>query len=120
MSRPATDSPILGLKYPLAVGTTWTAQESDPWPLDKEVTAYRMMTVLGGTYGCFEVTWLPDKDTSGAYDDNIRFVDYFAEQGLIERSIFLDDVEVYDLQGHLIGVVDATETYELVSWKLAE
>jgi hypothetical protein len=116
----ASDQPVLGLRYPLAVGEKWTVYESSPWPLDKEVSGYSLVTVPGGTFGCFEVRWLHDMDNNGTYDDNIEFDDYFAEEGLVKRTIFLDDVAVYDPLGNLIGVVDATETYELVAYKLVE
>ncbi len=111
-------SPRLGLKYPIETGASWVCEDSDVRRLAKEVTDYEIIDVPSGRFGCFVVRWFYDMDVDGEYDDDIVYCDYIGEHGLVRRSIKLYGVEITDPLGHVIDVVDVTDEYELVAYRL--
>ena len=112
------DPPKRAIEYPIEVGSRWTFRKGDPWPMEKEVLGYQVLTVPAGKFGAYEIRTYYDADNDGAWDDNFIRLDYFAEQGMVKRSITLLDLELRDPLGNLIVIVDVYITYELVAYEV--
>ncbi|MCD6250225.1 MAG: hypothetical protein J7J98_07855 [candidate division Zixibacteria bacterium] len=111
------DPPKLGLEYPISIGAEWVFREDDPWRIEKQIHDFEIISVPAGNFGCFVVSWLEDTNNDGSFNDNLVFLDYIAEEGLVRRSILMANVLVVDEHGNELGFIDITDEYELVAWE---
>jgi len=90
------DPPVRCLAYPLTVGREWVyRQPGAPWAINKRVLAVEQVEVPAGTFECYAVRWLIDFwEPHGEWDDDIEWVDYFSDSGLVRRTIMYYDVVV--------------------------
>lgn len=106
--------PAMVLAYPLAEGSHWTYRQSgNPWRIDRRVTGWGPIETPAGKFSAFEVEALYDIDNDGVWDSNIAAIDHVAPEGLVRREISIQNVQVSDEQGAVIGTVDFRETYVL-------
>lgn len=105
--------PKPSFKYPLEVNKEWTFRSGTP-RIVKKVTGYEIIDVPAGRFGCFVVESRYDSNGDGTFDDNVSYMDYVSEVGLVKRTSVVYDADIV-IGGHVIGQADITETYELVS-----
>lgn len=113
------EDPPLTLKYPLADGSTWVYRKrGDPWLVKREIQGTEAVSVPAGEFECYKVAWLVDVDDDGEWDGDAEFVDYISTQGLIRRRLFIKDMAMRDVEGTIIGYVDALEQSDLTEYSL--
>ncbi len=121
IARPADvvveEPPLLGLQYPIEVDSAWIYRDSLPYRIEKEVVAYETISAPAGLFGCFVVEWHYDTGNDGTFDNDIQRTDYISEEGLVQRSVVMLDVEIIVL-GQVIDIVDIYADYELVALEL--
>lgn len=90
------DPPIQCLAYPLTVGEEWVyRQPGDPWAISKSVVGLTDVDVPAGIFNCYAIRWLIDfSEPHPEWDDDIEWVDYFSDSGLVRRTIAYHDVIV--------------------------
>ena len=110
--------PLKAYMYPLAVGDHWIFRDSDPFRVEKTVTGFEIMTVPAGEFGCFVIDRTYDKDGDGEADTDVSYQDYIAEQGLVKRTVLLEDVEFVNPGTGVVIIADVHDEYELLSHTL--
>ncbi|MBN1481388.1 hypothetical protein EH223_03350 [candidate division KSB1 bacterium] len=107
------------LKYPLAEGTEWKYSEKNkPRRVNKRVLGEIAVQTAAGTFTAVQVQWIMDFDGDGAFDNNILFIDYIANEGLIKRSFLIQGLPVVDDDGTYIGRYNYHDLSTLTSYKL--
>jgi hypothetical protein len=112
--------PVLSLKYPLEIGSLWIAkflnQNSDS-RVEKNVLQKQTVQVPAGIFNC-NIVQRNIYYSDGSLAENIYQYDYIANQGLIKREFYVNEVEVTDANGNILGTMDFSEVSNLLSYKL--
>lgn len=113
--------PVISLKYPLDVGTQWISKFFDDNPnsyVEKNVLQKQSVQVPAGIFSCYEVQRNVHFCSDTAAVNSIISYDYIANQGLIKREFYIEDIEVTDANGVSLGFMDFSEVSNLLSYNL--
>lgn len=77
------DPAVLSLKFPLQVGTKWTAKSNSSFTVLKEVIGRETLTINGNDYDCLKVEITVNYPNEDYISHN-----WIAEEGLIKRVHF--------------------------------
>ncbi len=110
-------SPVLTLKYPLYVTSHWTYRKS-PWRIDKRVQDQVTVSAAGEKFDCYQIKWIYDFDKDDKWDEDLSIYDYVAEQGLIQRDIYVVGSIVVDMYGTERGSFDYHDKMILQSYSI--
>jgi len=119
------NDPVKIYEYPLVRGNQWTyrSETSDhiPWRIDKQVTGWEEITVEAGEFWTWKINWYNNPFNEGKdWDESIETVEYVADQGLVKRRWQISGIEVYNIEGELIGTQTYTDEIELVDYSVTE
>ena len=107
------------LKYPLTPGTEWKYSEKNkPRRINKRVLNETDVRTSAGTFHAVQVRWILDFDGDGEFDDNVEYIDYIANEGLVKRSFLIKDLPIVDDEGTRIGKYDYQDVCLLTSVKM--
>jgi hypothetical protein len=110
-------SPVLTLKYPIYITSHWTYRNS-PWRIDKRVQDRVTVSAAGEKFDCYQIKWIYDIDDNGKWDDDLFIYDYVAEQGLIQRDIFVRGSIIVNMDGTEQGSFDYHDKMILQSYSI--
>jgi hypothetical protein len=95
LSGEYTFEPVRSLAYPMHVGKQWDFMEDGPLGrIQKRVIGIERIRIDGRVQSCWVVKWLYDPDRVDFADD-IDFLDYYGNDGLVMRSVTIRDVLYY-------------------------
>ena len=104
------------LKYPLTAGMEWKYSERNkPRRANKRVLGETDVKTFAGTFTAVPVQWLVDFDGDGDFDNNIEYIDYIANEGLVKRSFLINNLPIVDDDGTIIGLYDYLDVSVLTS-----
>jgi hypothetical protein len=113
------DPPVKSLQYPLTIGSQWTRRTTgNPWRIDKQVTGQEQITVPAGEFDAFQIKWLYDLDADGNWDEEVTYVDYVADVGLVKRVISISGIEITSPWGDSAGYAEFTEVIQLTGYNI--
>ncbi|MBN1464975.1 hypothetical protein JXA02_04390 [candidate division KSB1 bacterium] len=105
------------LRYPLTAGVEWTYSEKNrPRRIKKRVLGDTEVNTPIGTFKAVKVQWIVDFDGDGEFDDNLDYIDFIADQGLVKRSFLIRNLPLLDDDGGNIGYYDYHDQSFLVSF----
>ncbi|KAA3631251.1 MAG: hypothetical protein DWP97_13675 [Calditrichaeota bacterium] len=100
------------MEYPIILGKTWKYSDTS-FALDnveKKISDYKWITTQGGNQYCFVIT-------SNYLDQpNYKIYDYYSEIGLVKKRIIALDINIYDENFDVIGLMDLERIYTLSSF----
>ncbi|MGB5137552.1 MAG: hypothetical protein WBP29_03365, partial [Candidatus Zixiibacteriota bacterium] len=82
---------------------------SNPFGIDKEVTAYRPVTVAAGAFDAYQVLWKYDLDGTGSYTDQVMVWDEISSSGLLSRRIVFTGMKQVNDKGEVTATLNSTE-----------
>jgi hypothetical protein len=110
------DPPQKVLEYPLAVGNSWIVSPGPYVVITKKVVDIDTVQVPAGTFRAATVSVYYDFNNSGTLDSSVVYLDEIAPQGLVRRTIMLQDVIVSSpSKPEGIGLIDFHSECVLVS-----
>lgn len=105
------------LSYPLEAGKEWPYSEKNkPRLVSKRVAGETEAKTLAGTFQTVKLQWRMDFSGDGEIDNNVEFFDYYAEQGLVKRSMVIRNLPLVDNQGYNIGSYTFSDVSELIAY----
>jgi hypothetical protein len=110
--------PAIVFDYPLEMDKQWSYRSSGSSILiDKTIIASKVISVMAGNFNCWEIRWTYPESS---WIDDINFLDYVSEEGLIKRYIEYNNMECVDEYGNIVGYLDSVMEYILIDFVLVE
>jgi len=108
------DPPLLVIKYPYKIGEQWPYRtNSELFRIDKKILEKDTVAVPLGNYDCYKIQYLYDFDLDNQWDDGIEIYDYIGQEGLLKRSILINNIQVIDENLQVTGLIDYKEESEI-------
>ncbi|MBD3217956.1 MAG: hypothetical protein GF310_06715 [candidate division Zixibacteria bacterium] len=115
------EEPLTVLLYPLNLGSHWPYRDKpqDIFHIEKKVIGWETVDVPAGSFECYVVEWLYDKDFNDNYDEDLQVLDYISAAGLVKRVVNIRNIQVVSYSHpNGIGTMDMIETLELTDYSL--
>ena len=110
--------PLRSIAYPPEEDYQWNYREVDnPWLIDKRYLEPQEVQTPAGTFQCYVISWLYDRDADGVWDDDIELYDYISDIGLVRRIYTYHDIGIMR-EEELLGTCDITIDYYLTRYEI--
>jgi hypothetical protein len=108
--------------YPLKKDKQWnfftSTQDGWRYKIDKKVCFEEKQLVPAGQFSCFRIQWLFDFFGEGIWDEDKMYLDFVANEGLIQRVFIDKNIDATDETGKHFCTFDLYQEFELVKYVL--
>ncbi len=101
--------PVTALKYPVKQNTEWFFKNVSNTKFVKKYLNFENISVPSGLHHCIKIQKIWYMDNSPNPEPNLIHYDYFSKEGMVKRDLTVKDIKISNMNGVVIGYIDAKE-----------